>query len=277
MPDGLHENVASIPWTATFAVALAILYRGLRLPRYWTVFTALMALLALGPFVHIAGMNTHIPTPWALVRYIPVLGAARMPTRLSILVMLGASVMLAMAVRAFRQHSARPWVPPAVVTMLLLVELIPSPHVTFSARTPEFLETIAADPRPVRVLHLPFGLRDGLSSAGDFSAYAQFLQTFHEKPLVGGYISRLPSHRVDRYRRLRFFRVLLDLSERREVSAERMERVIETAHADAPGLGIGYVIVDTSRASDQLVHFARSALSLQHLKTEGTLALYSVR
>ena len=277
MPDGLHENVASIPWTATFTVVLALLYRRLRLPRYWTMFTALMAVLALGPFVHVGGFNTHIPTPWALLRYVPVIGAARMPTRLTVLVMLGVSVLLALAVREFRRRSSRPWVAPAVVTMLLVLELMPAPRPVFSAHVPAFLKTIAADPRPVRVLYLPFGLRDGLSSTGDFTAYAQFLQTFHEKPLVGGYISRLPSHRVERFRQYRFFRLLIDLSERRPVSAERIEGAIETAHKEAPGLNIGYVIVDTSRASDQLVHFARSALNLEHLATDGTQALYIVR
>lgn len=277
MPDGLYENVASIPWTATFTFVLALLYRRLRPPRYWVIFTALTALLALGPFVHVAGMNTHIPTPWALLRYVPVIGAARMPTRLTVLVMLGASVLLAAALHAFRRHSAHPWVPPVVVSVLLLVELAPSPRPVYPARVPDFVAIIAADPRPVRVLHLPFGLRDGLSSAGDFTAYAQFLQTFHEKPLVGGYISRLPSHRVESYRQLRFFRLLLDLSERRHVSASRMEKGIEAAHAEAPGLNIGYVIVDTGRASAQLVSFASSALNLQQIATDGTQALYIVR
>ncbi len=277
MPDGLHEHVASIPWTATFAVAIALLYAGLRLPAYWIVFTATMAFLALGPFVHIAGWNTHVPTPWTLLRYLPVIGAARMPTRVTILVMLGVAVLLAFAVRALRERAARPWIPPVVVGSLLLVELLPAPRPIHSARVPAFYATIAADPREVRVLHLPFGLRDGLSSTGDFSAYAQFLQTFHEKPIIGGYLSRLPSGGVRKYRRVRLFRLLFDLSERRVVSAERMEAAIEQAHAEALMLKIGYVVVDTTRASPQLIGFARSALDLQRIATEGAQELYIVR
>src|SRR5918993_2366455 len=80
-PGGFIENVAAIPWTATFAVAIAILYAGWRPPRYWIWFTAGAALLALGPFVQIAGMSTYVPTPWAVLRYLPVIGAARMPPR----------------------------------------------------------------------------------------------------------------------------------------------------------------------------------------------------
>jgi hypothetical protein len=277
MPDGLHENVASIPWTATFAVAVALLYAGLRIPAYWTAFTATMAWLALGPFVNIAGWNTHIPTPWALVRYLPVIGAARAPTRLTILVMLGVSVLLAFAVRALRARSARPWVPACLVGGLLLVELAPMPREMHFVRVPRFYATIAADPREVKVLHLPFGLRDGLSSTGDFSAHAQFLQTFHEKPLLGGYLSRLPSNGVARYRRVRLFRLLFDLSERRPVEAERLEGAVEQAHSEAAGLKIGYVVVDTARASPQLIAFAKSALDLERIATEEGQELYIVR
>jgi hypothetical protein len=277
MPDGLHENVASIPWTATFTVAVAILYAGLRLPRYWTVFTGLMAVLALGPFIHLAGLNTHIPTPWALLRYVPVIGAARMPTRFTVLVMLGASVLLALAIKALRARSARPWSVPLIVGGLLVVETLPAPRPVHLAEPPSYYRTIAADPRNVKVLHLPFGLRDGMSSTGNFSAYPQFFQTFHEKPMFGGYLSRLPRGRVGRYKQVRFFRLLFDLSERREVPAERMERAIETAHEEADRLRIGYVIVHESRASSQLIHFVKSALDLQYLATEQGKALYIVR
>jgi hypothetical protein len=275
--QGFIENVAAIPWTATFAIAIALLYAGLKVSRYWALFTASFALLALGPFVHIAGWQTYIPAPWALLRYAPIIGAARMPTRFTVLVMLGAAVLLAEAVRQLRARSRRPWIPVALVGALLVVELVPAPRTLHAADVPAFCRTIAADPRPVKVIHLPFGIRDGMSSAGNFSAIAQFYQTFHEKGLVGGYVSRLPNRHMRRYRRVRLLRVLFDLSERRDVSAERMERAAESAHTDPPHLGIGYVIVHTELASPQLIAFARSALDLDLVATEGTLQLYEAR
>jgi hypothetical protein len=278
MPDGFHDNVAAIPWTATFTVAIALLYAGLRLPAYWVTFTSAAAVLALGPFVHIAGINTHVPTPWVLLRYLPVVGAARMPMRLSILVTLGVAVLMAFAVRALRARSQRPALTAAVVGGLLVVELMPAPREMHHISVPSFYARVAADPRDVRVLHLPFGVRDGLSSTGDYSASAQFLQTFHEKPLVGGMLSRLPPGGVNRYRRIRLYRVMMDLSEGRPVSAERMEAVIEETHLQRRGrLQIGYVVVDTTRTSPQLVEFARSALDLRWVATEQGQALYIVQ
>jgi hypothetical protein len=271
---GLVENVAALPWTATFAVAVALLYAGLRLPRYWVVFTASAALLSLGPFISIAGWQTLVPTPWSLLRYLPVVGATRMPARLSILVMLGAAVLLTFAIRALRARSDRPWVPVTIVGSLLLVELMPAPRPLYSATAPSFYKQIAADPRPLRVLTLPFGLRDGTSSHGNFSASTQFFQTVHEKGLVGGYLSRLPSRGLDPYRRSHRLSVLMDLSAGRPVSPERMERAIERAHLYPPHLDIGYVIVHTGLVSPQLMAYAQAAFDLEFVTVEGGQALY---
>ena len=48
----------------------------------------------------------------------------------------------------------------------------------------------------MRVLNLPFGFRDGEWSQGDFSAATQFFQTVHEKPLIGGYLSRISPREI---------------------------------------------------------------------------------
>ena len=271
---GLIETVASIPWTATFTVAVALLYAGLRLPRYWVVFTVAAVLLALGPFVSVAGWQSHVPGPWAVFRYLPVIGAARMPTRASILVMLGAAALLTFAVSALRAHSRRAWVPLTVVISCLVLELLPAPRTVHPVRIPSFYDRIAADPRPIRVLTLPFGLRDGTSSYGNYMALTQFYQTVHEKPLVGGYLSRLPGRGVEPYRRSYRWSVLMDLSAGRWVSPERMERAIERAHLYPPRVNVGYVIVHTERVSPQLLAFARAAFDLNFVAESDGQALY---
>jgi hypothetical protein len=188
--------------------------------------------------------------------------------------MLGAAVLLTFAIRALRARSDRPWVPVTIVGSLLLVELMPAPRPLYSATAPSFYKQIAADPRPLRVLTLPFGLRDGTSSHGNFSASTQFFQTVHEKGLVGGYLSRLPSRGLDPYRRSHRLSVLMDLSAGRPVSPERMERAIERAHLYPPHLDIGYVIVHTGLVSPQLMAYAQAAFDLEFVTVEGGQALY---
>ena len=62
-------------------------------------------------------------------------------------------------------------------------------------------------------LELPFGVRDGVSSAGDFSASSLFHQTVHNKRLIGGALSRISRRRVIEIRRRPVLDALIELSE----------------------------------------------------------------
>ncbi len=281
MPGGFVENVASIPWTLMAVLVAAAACSAASLPRYWLAFTGFTGALALGPFIRIGGVMTYVPTPWTLLRYIPVMGAARMPQRMVALVMLGLAVLLAFALRALRGRLREVslqngWAGAftALVAACLLFEMLPAPRVLYSAEVPSINRIIAADPRPVRVLNLPFGLRDGLSSHGNASASGQYFQTVHEKQLLGGYVSRLPRRKVQQYRRFRVTRVLMDLSEGRLVSWWRRDTAIEQAHRLAATLGIGYVVVDAGSTSADLMEFAQAAFDLTRVASDGPYVLY---
>jgi hypothetical protein len=273
MPGGFVENVGSIPWVLIAVLLIAAGFAG-RLPRYWLAFTAFFGLLALGPFVRIAGQMTYVPTPWALLRYLPVIGAARMPTRMMALVMLGLAMLLAFALRDLRRRVRWPAALSAAVAAALLLEMLPAPRELYSAAVPSVNRIIAADPRPLRVMNLPFGLRDGLSSYGNTDATGQFNQTVHEKQLIGGYISRLRNRDVVEYRRMRVTSALIDLSEGQELSEERRQNVINRAHVIMPALNLGYVVVNTDTASEDLIEFARAAFDLTPVASDGPFVLY---
>jgi hypothetical protein len=274
LPSGFNENVASVPWVAIVTIIGGVLWAGFRPHKGWVVMTGVFAWLALGPFVSIAQQLTYVPTPWALLRYLPIVGAARMPTRITILVMLCGSMLLAMAVHHLRGRSRRPQLVAAAIAVLLLFELLPAPRTLHSAEIPTAYRIVAADPRPVRVLSLPFGLRDGLRSRGNYSSSSQFYQTFHEKRLVGGYISRLPGGSIETYRSISTVRVLMRLSEGTPVEPELYSRALERAERTLNRLQIGYVVIDTSRTPPELVTFAQRAFSLTFVHHEGSLDLY---
>jgi hypothetical protein len=274
MPGGFVENVGSIPWVLIAALVATVGWVRTQLPQYWLAFTAFFGLLALGPFVHIGGQMTYVPTPWALLRYVPVLGAARMPSRMMALVMLGAAVLLAFAVRDIRRRVRRPALVTAIVAGALLLEMLPAPRTLHSAAVPSVNRIIAADPRAVRVVNLPFGMRDGLSSHGNATAAAQFYQTVHEKQLIGGYISRLRRRDVTEYRRLSVTRALLELSEGRTLPEWQRRQVIDRAHETMSRLNIGYVVVNTDMASEELISFALAAFDLTRVTSDGPHVLY---
>ena len=273
-PGGFVENVASIPWMLFAIVAAGVIVAGTRLPRRWIGWTIFFTLLALGPFINVAGVLTYVPTPWALLRYVPIIGAARMPSRFAVLVILGMAMLAAFALRDLRARSRRPQLVLITATVLLLVETLPAPRVLHSADVPSVYRLIASDPHHVRVLNLPFGLRDGLSSHGNTTAAWQFFQTVHEKPIMGGYLSRLAASDVETYQRRRVTRALLDLSAERPVSEARLNEAIRRAREIRTELNIGYVVVNTRLSSQRLADFAKQAFELQWVATDGDYTLY---
>ncbi len=203
-PDGYPEFTASIPYVAIGLFVLAWWRFGWRPVPLPVVFPITFALLALGPFIQIAGVNTHIPTPWTFLRYVPLVGLARSPSRFAVLVMMGLSTLFALALVHItsRYAEARPdrrRMILAAMAALLVFELSPAPRTLYSAEIPAIYRTIASDPSPsVRVLGLPLGVRDGASSIGDYSALSQYYQTAHGKGILGGYISRVSDRRKHR-------------------------------------------------------------------------------
>jgi len=277
-PGGFDENVASISFVGLAAIIAAWKWASFRPSRLWMVITLGFASLALGPFLEIAGWHTFIPTPWTILRYFPVIGEARMPQRFGVVVMLGFAMIVCAALVALGQRF--PAFRRRILTtaaVLLAIELVPVPRPLFSAAVPDVYRIIAADPRPVRVLELPFGIRDGLSSLGNFSAASQFYQTHHRKQLLGGYLSRVPGDTKEYYRALPFMRALIVYSERRTPTAVQLDRARRAVDAFVSNSNLGYVVLDTSRASPTLRAFAIETLRLTKIAESGPIELYGTR
>lgn len=272
---GFVENVVSLPLVALVTIGWAWRRREFRPPRLWLAIAGGFTLLALGPFIHVAGLNTYIPTPWALLRYLPIIGAARMPSRFAIVATMGVAVLFGLAVAAIlaRRPARRPWLV-AALAAVMTVELWPVPRTLHAATVPAIYRTIAADPRPVRVLELPFGIRDGLSSIGDYSAASQFHQTFHGKAIIGGYLSRVSEERKRTYLRQPVRRALVTLSERQPLSPSLASQARRGAAAFVAQANLGYVVVDLARTTPELRAFAIQIFDLVKIDDGGGYELY---
>ena len=274
LPNGYLENVASIPVVLVATLAWAA-WTGWRPSRWWAGVAALFGALALGPFVHVAGLNTFVPGPWALLRYVPILGLARSPTRFSVVMILAGAVLFATALEWIGRRHPR-WRPAvlAVAGVLLVVELLPAPLTLYAATPPRFYDVVAAAPPDARVLELPTGVRDGTSSVGNFTARTQFFQTFHNKPLIGGYLSRVSRARVSEVRDDDIVDALFTLSEGGELPEDVISALLEQGPSFIRDANIAYVVIDCDRAPKQLRDFARRAFRLEYIDGEGRLELY---
>ena len=241
------------------------------LPRQWIAFTATFALLSLGPFLYVAGVNTYIIGPWALLRYLPIVGMARTPARFSIVAALGLSLLFGFALDSWRGRDRRRLVIGAVaVALLIALEVLPAPRRLYSAQLPGVYRLIASsDAETGNVLELPTGIRDGTSSLGDFSAATQFFQTGHGHGLVGGYLSRVSEWRREESLRSPVLQALYALSGGPEPLAEEAARSArQSRDAFLARSCVRYVIVDKQRASRRLRAFAFDALELTSIRDD---------
>jgi hypothetical protein len=241
----------------------------------WVAFVFLFASLAVGPFVHVAGVNTYLPGPWAFLRYVPLISAARAPGRFAIPAMLAFALLFGYALRYLcDRHPGRRQLTFGMVAAVLLFELLPAPRTLYSAEVPDIYRIIASDPRDVRVLQLPFGFRDGESSLGNFNPAFQYYQTFHGKRLIGAYLSRISPNEIGRQRRRWLtLRALIALSEGKTLSPEVLRVYKSRGPRFIRRANLGYVII-SPQASPQLREFAIEAFGLVKLADSDGLELF---
>jgi len=163
--------------------------------RRWLVVVMAFFVWSLGPFLLVAGRATGILLPQFFVRFVPIVSNARIPGRGLVMVMLGAAVLSAM-IAAERQWRTRTLI--ALVTIALFDGLI-APFPLSAVPPPGLIEQhLVSDPRRGSIVTIPTGYQDGFAMVGQFDPLTFARQMQHGRPMVGGYIARLPE-RVKRH------------------------------------------------------------------------------
>ncbi len=203
--------------------------------RIWTLAAIVFTVLALGPFLRIGGLDTALPLPDAVLRYVPVFSNARIPGRAVVVVQLAVAVLLAHAL-----------VRRATVTAILFVVLVAAE--AFPARLPlSVLPSADAVDDLLRtssiagaVAELPLGLRDGFVTDGAFDHRALVHQMSHGRALAGGFVARLAPDVRKVYADTPVLSSLLRVS----TPSETDYRLDGDAAAQASAAGIAFVVVN---------------------------------
>jgi hypothetical protein len=257
------------------AILIGAAVKGWRPSRWWMGIMVSFALLALGPFIYVGGANTYVPGPWALVRYVPLVGMARTPARFAVVMTLAFAVLFATALTWMgRRWPERRKVLLATVSALIFFELLAAPRQLYSAAVPDIYRVVAAEPGDVRVLELPFGVRDGTLSIGNFSSRTQYFQTVHGKPILGGYLSRVMPGRLIETSRNEVLGALITLSEGKPLTPEAEARLVEQGPTFARSTHLGFVVIDRARVSEASTALAIRAFQLRHVASDGAFELY---
>lgn len=172
-------------------------------------------ILTLGPFLQVAGrmyleleevIRVVVPLPFALLHYLPYFNNLRVPGRLAIGMIFFGLICVGIILDALhktlpKKYLTRFWI---IVILIIVFDQRPAP-MRLEEIAPNYpaklYQTIRQDPEEVSVLHVPFTVRDGLTWFGEYNVVSMdFAQTYIEKPLIGGYVGRIPDYVKEYYR-----------------------------------------------------------------------------
>ncbi len=238
--------------------------------RWWTV-AAVFLIWSAGPFLHVAGQGTGIILPQFFLRFLPIVGNARIPGRGFVMVILAISVLCAIFV------SRRQWRPAAIALLVAvaLVDALVVPYPLSPVPGGGRIEShIAGDVLPGSVLELPVGLQDGFAQLGSFDAAALARQSHHQRPIVGGYVSRLPERIKTAYLERPWMAAFLTLSANPDPTSpvHLPENLAALLAAD----DVRFVVVDQKNVR-RLDRPECERRGLQFVMREGTRELYRTK
>jgi hypothetical protein len=245
--------------------------------RQWTVIGLVFFVWALGPHLMAFGINTGMILPEALLRYVPIAANARIPGRAIVVTYLALAVLGAITAAEWRRGSRHALLILAGVSLVLAADYLPAPFPLTALDRPGIYETLRDRPERGAVCELPLGIRDGFGEHGSFDDRVLFYQTIHRRPLVGGFVARLPRAVTAAYEDDPLLAGLLRLSEReRAVDAARPLPDRQLAGDRLRETGIAFVVLNRSTASPSLAAYVERVLPLVRIAEEGERSLYLV-
>ena len=150
----------------------------------------------------------------------------------------------------------------ALVAAMLLLELWPAPRLLADARISRIFRAIADDYRAVRVLKCPSALMTVWEAGVDRTQSPNISRPCTESRwrvgIYRGYLEdrsnaseTTPHRRAPRHERIR------------TVDPERVDEAVARARARRKDLNIGWIVVDTSRATPELLALCNRGFDLQ--------------
>ena len=241
--------------------------------RQWRLVAIVFFVWALGSHLFIVGHNTAVPGPAALLQFVPVLSNARIPGRAMVLVYLGMAILAAVAVaelhRRFRFAAL-----PALVAVVVIVEFMAAPFPTTAVDCSSIYDVLRERPEQGAVVELPLGFGDGLGGVTPVDNRAMLAcQTVHERPLVGGFVARLPPRVLAAYRADPLLAGWLRLSGGASFDDVKLPTREEAAML-MRAANTAFIVVDRRHASEALQQYVATELPATKILERDGLVLY---
>lgn len=206
----VNESYAKIYWeSAAFLGYLvlpmaiwAAIKKKIPLKKYFILIGLLGAILSLGSYPHLFGRPiSFIKLPVWLFEHIPLLNAARSPSRFVVLTYLALAVFAAYAAEAWFDYLKVRWGKSAYrmgivgLSAAIMLDYWSAPFEMADIQIPDYYNTIKADKDECAIMNLPM---EGWENNERYMYY----QTVHNKPICGGQLARSSSKYFDDFRKM---------------------------------------------------------------------------
>lgn len=227
---------------------------------WWSVLLVFFV-LSLGPFLKIAGVtdfqisDVHftIPLPYLLFYKIPFLSVARVPARFFVVVSLALAVLSAYSFTQVEQRMKK-WMNGyskltvfmlmMVLSGLILIEYSCWPMSFQNTQIPKVYSEIKKDSGDFVIMELPLWWTSGHRSLGKVETKIQYYQTYHEKKILNGSVSRVPNALFDYYLQVPGIKYLIDVSKNTADENDLDKNLVLKKFRD--DLDVRYIVVHKS-------------------------------
>ncbi len=230
----------------------------------WLWSALIFTILSLGPLLTLYGQNRFnldgldvtFPLPFALLHYLPLINANRVPNRFGIPLTMSLAVLVGFAVASVTYHVSRFTFHVSRTThhflllisyflffIFLLFDQYSVPLPLSDAYIPEVYRQIGAEPDSFSLLQLPLGWRNSYGTLGAEQTQLQYYQSAHGRPMLAGNTSRNPAFKFDYYANIPLFKALTDI----ELYTPADETTLQRARLQAADLmtlyNIKYLVI----------------------------------
>jgi len=273
--------------------------------RFWFISAVTFMIFSLGPVLHVLGysripinnplltkigltkilhflhypfISVGLPLPYYIFNYVPLIKAARVPSRFVVMLMLSLSVLVGYGCskifgklgskRMFSKFSAKKVVA-GVISLVVVFEFLRIPFTIRSFNVPIFYKDLAKDKQKYAILELPLY---GWGNNEEFMCY----QTIHEKKIVNGMAARIPPYCFNFVENSEFLSLL--------AHPERIDKKsMDISSSILRNTNIKYIIVhqdwfkvESEQYLNKLEIFLDNKFERQIVKEEEDLSVYKV-
>jgi hypothetical protein len=271
-----NTSYAFIGWAA-LALALLGMVTAWKFPeaRFWGALAFFFALALLGATLIVNGNDTGIPMPFALLRQLPFVNANRYPVRFNVMMMLALTPLVAFGAAWLTQTRGGKIALGALVALLAFEQLV-VPLPLSDLRAGAVFDQIKNEPGDFTVMDLPLGWRNSVVIQGAIDFKAQFLQTLHQKRLLGGLTSRNPLFKFQYFREIPILNSIILLEEGSAIDDAQRAQDKTFANQILQFFDLRYVEVNRALTKPAVLEYVRAVFPLTEIFRDAERIVYRV-